>query len=149
MDLSIFERKKKEIEKLKRNYYVIDTNVFVDCPNIISKIDNNNMVVLSAKVIDELDKLKVTLNDSKKKNVESALRMINLSMEQENVSMTLSNPDLLPSDFNKKAPDNNILSVAIKFKLENPILLTQDNGLQIKAKGLGITTISLKEFLKR
>ena len=124
MDLSIFERKKKEIEKLKRNYYVIDTNVFVDCPNIISKIDNNNMVVLSAKVIDELDKLKVTLNDSKKKNVESALRMINLSMEQENVSMTLSNPDLLPSDFNKKAPDNNILSVAIKFKLENPILLT-------------------------
>ena len=124
MDLSIIERKKKEIEKLKRNYYVIDTNVFVDCPNIISKIDNNNMVVLSAKVIDELDKLKVTLNDSKKKNVESALRMINLSMEQENVSMTLSNPDLLPSDFNKKAPDNNILSVAIKFKLENPILLT-------------------------
>lgn len=30
----------------------------------------------------------------------------------------------------------------------NPIMLTSDNGLQVKTKGLGITTITLKEFLK-
>lgn len=41
------------------------------------------------------------------------------------------------------------LIVALKFKDENPILLTSDNGLQVKAKGLKITTITLKEFLKR
>ena len=56
---------------------------------------------------------------------------------------------LLPIDFNKKSPDNLILSVALKYKSENPILLTSDNGLQIKAKGLGVTTITLKDFLKR
>ena len=70
-------------------------------------------------------------------------------MDKPNVSMELSDSSLLPDDFNKKSPDNNILTVALKYKGENPILLTSDNGLQIKAKGLGIATISLKDFLKR
>ena len=56
---------------------------------------------------------------------------------------------LLPNDFNKKSPDNFILSVALRYKNENPIILTSDNGLQIKEKGLGISTITLKEFLKQ
>ena len=55
----------------------------------------------------------------------------------------------LPNDFDKRSPDNNILTVALKFKSENPILLTSDNGLQVKAKGLNMNTISLREFLKR
>lgn len=42
-----------------------------------------------------------------------------------------------------------ILSVALKYKEENPIVLTSDNGLQLKSKALGISTISLKKFLKR
>ena len=56
---------------------------------------------------------------------------------------------LLPSDFDRRSPDNMILTVALKYKGSNPILLTSDNGLQIKARGLGITTISLKEILKK
>ena len=35
-----------------------------------------------------------------------------------------------------------------KYKEQNPIMLTSDNGLQLKSKLLGITTISLKKFLK-
>ena len=56
---------------------------------------------------------------------------------------------LLPNDFNKKSPDNFISSVALRYKHENPIMLTSDNGLQIKAKGLGITALTLKDFLKQ
>ena len=81
--------------------------------------------------------------------MEKALRNINKSFDYPNVCMELSDSSLLPNDFNKKSPDNNILSVALKSKDENPILLTSDNGLQIKAKGLKIATISLREFLKR
>lgn len=77
------------------------------------------------------------------------MRNINKAMDRRNVKMELSNPELLPSDFNKKSPDNNILTVALRFKHENPILMTSDNGLQVKAKGLGIATISLKDFLRR
>ena len=57
---------------------------------------------------------------------------------------------LLPADFDTNNADCMILSVALKHKQENqhPILLTSDNILRTRAEGLGISTISLKEFLK-
>lgn len=151
IDLSKFETPKQKSVKssVKRNIYIIDTNVFVNCPDIISKIGDKYLVVLSAKVIDELDRLKIKLSSDEKRNVEAALRYINKAMDKSNVRMELSDLSLLPNDFDKRSPDNNILTVALKFKGENPILLTSDNGLQVKAKGLNMKTISLREFLKR
>ena len=151
IDLSKFETPKQRAVKssTKQNVYIIDTNVFVNCPDIISKIDEKYIVVLSAKVIDELDKLKIKLDVTGKLNVEKALRNINRAMDKRNIKMELSDVDLLPDDFNKKSPDNNILTVALKYKNDNPILLTSDNGLQVKAKGLKINTISLKDFLRK
>jgi DNA replication ATP-dependent helicase Dna2 len=147
IDLSKFDKPKKEIIQGKENIYIIDTNVFVDHPEIISKIDSKFSVVLSAKVIDELDYLKVSLTQAQKLNVQRALRLINESIDKRGIKMETADMTLLPDDFNKKSPDNFILSVALKYKGENPIMLTSDNGLQIKAKGLGITTITLKQFL--
>lgn len=149
IDLSKFEKPKKEIIKGKENIYIIDTNVFVDHPEIISKIDQKYSVVLSAKVIDELDYLKISLTEEQKRNVQKALKQINENIDKRGIKMETADLSLLPNDFNKKSPDNFILSVALKFKGENPILLTSDNGLQIKAKGLGITTISLQKYLKQ
>ncbi|HUH73623.1 MAG TPA: PIN domain-containing protein [Chitinophagales bacterium] len=149
VDLSKFEKPKKEIIKGKENIYIIDTNVFVDCPEIISKIDTKYSIVLSAKVIDELDYLKISLTEEQKRNVQKALRLINESIDKRGIKMETADLNLLPNDFNKKSPDNFILSVALKFKGENPIMLTSDNGLQIKTKGLGVTTITLKEFLNQ
>ena len=151
VDLSQFDTPKQKSVKssTKKNIYIIDTNAFVNCPDIISKIDQQFQVVLSAKVIDELDKLKIKLSSEEKHNVEAALRFINKALDKPNVKMELSDLSLLPPDFDKRSPDNNILTVALKFKDENPILLTSDNGLQVKAKGLGMKTISLKDFLKR
>ena len=149
LDLSKFERQKKEIKANKKNMYVIDTNVFVNCPDIINKIDTRCSVILSAKVVDELDKLKITLDEQGKTNVQKALRSINQCMDKRDVQMVLADTSLLPNDFSKKSPDNLILTVALKYRNDNPILLTSDNGLQVKAKGLGITTITLKNFLRR
>jgi rRNA-processing protein FCF1 len=150
IDISKFEKTKKEIIKGKENIYIIDTNVFVNQPDIISKIDKKYKVVLSAKVIDELDSLKTKLTEEEeKRNVQRALKYINESLDKPNVKMEIANSELLPADFNKKSPDNMILSVALKFQHENPIMLTSDNGLQIKAKGLNVTTITLKDFLKQ
>ena len=149
IDLSKFEKPKKEINKDKENIYIIDTNVFVDQPDIISKIDQKYSIVLSAKVIDELDYLKISLTEEQKKNVQKALRQINESIDKRGIKMDTADLTLLPNDFNKKSPDNFILSVALKYSSENPIMLTSDNGLQIKAKGLNITTITLKEFMKQ
>ena len=149
IDLSKFEKPKKEIKKGLENLYVIDTNIFVQCPDIISKLDKKYPILLSAKVIDELDKLKIVLSGEDRKKVGLALYNINKAMEVRDVRLELSDLDLLPGDFSRKSPDNNILTVALKYKNQNPILLTSDNGLQIKAKGLNITTISLKDYLRQ
>lgn len=148
IDLSKFERKRKEISELKLNYYVIDTNVFVNCPDIIEKISKEYPVILSAKVVDELDKMKVKLDEQGRKNAEKALRYLNSSPSHE-IIYEQADTSLLPADFDKRSPDNLILSVALKYKQENPIILTSDNGLQLKAKIIKISTISLREFLRQ
>ncbi|MGV8815645.1 MAG: PIN domain-containing protein [Gelidibacter sp.] len=149
IDPATFERPKKELKNGKENLYIIDTNVFVDCPDIITKIDPQYAIILSAKVIDELDNLKSTLSTEGKLNVQKALKSLNQNINKRNLRMEISDLSLLPIDFSKRSPDNLILTVALKFKSENPILLTSDNGIQLKAKGLKITTITLKDFLKQ
>lgn len=147
VDLTKFQTRKTLKSK---NIYIIDTNVFVKCPDICNRIGKDIQIILSAKVIDELDKLKITLEDTiSKKNVSKALSIINRAIEHPNIIFEVANTQLLPVDFDRRSPDNMILSVALKYKDENPIMLTSDNGLQIKSKGLGIVTISLKDFLKR
>lgn len=148
IDLSKFERPKTEIKPSKKNYYIIDTNVFVNCPDIITRIDKKYPVILSAKVTDELDKMKIKLDERGKQNAEKALRLLNSEMTHE-VLYEFADVSLLPDDFDKRSPDNMILSVALKYKDENPIMLTSDNGLQLKSKIFGISTISLKKFLRR
>lgn len=122
-------------------------NVFVDCPDIISKIDRKYPIILSAKVTDELDKMKIKLTEERRQNAEKALRNLNNETQHE-ILYEFADTSLLPDDFDKRSPDNMILSVALKYKEQNPIMLTSDNGLQLKSKLLGITTISLKKFLK-
>ena len=148
IDLSKFERPKKELVVNKKNYYIIDTNVFVNCPDIVSKIDKKYPIILSAKVTDELDKMKIKLDEQGKRNAEKALRLLNNEKSHE-IKYEFAETSLLPNDFDKRSPDNMIISVALKYKSDNPIMLTSDNGLQLKCKILGITTISLKKFLRR
>ncbi|MBR3427270.1 MAG: AAA family ATPase [Bacteroidales bacterium] len=147
MDLSKFERKRKEIVEGKENIYIIDTNVFVNCPDIITRIGNKYKIVIPAKVLEELDKLKLKEEVDKKKLNEAA-KNINTAFIKHFSQMEEANLSLLPKGFDRHNPDCMILSVALKYKEENPILLTSDNMLQSRASGLGITTVSLKDFLR-
>lgn len=148
IDLSRFERRKVEIQPQKENYYIVDTNVFINCPDVLTKIDSKYPIIVSAKVIDELDKMKIKLSEKEKQNAEKALRLLNQERRHKIIFET-ADASLLPSDYDRRSPDNLILSVALKYKADNPIMLTSDNGLQLKCKALGITTISLKQLLKQ
>ena len=59
------------------------------------------------------------------------------------VQTATSDARLLPADFDHRSPDNLILSVVLKVRKMGytPILVTSDNGFQIKAKTLRIKTI--------
>ena len=148
IDLSQFERKRKELVEGKDNIYIIDTNVFVNCPDIISRIGNKYKIVIPAKVLEELDKLKLKADIDKKKLNEAA-KNINTAFVKNYSKMEEANLSLLPKGFDRHNPDCMILSVALKYQNDNPILLTSDSILQSRASGLGITTISLKDFLKK
>ena len=148
IDLSKIEKKRKEIIEGKENIYIIDTNVFVNCPNIIDKIGHKYTVIIPAKVLEELDKLKLK-KDIDKNALNTAARNINLAFSKQFSKMEDADISLLPAGFDKKNPDCQILSVALKYKGENPIIITSDNILQTRANGLGITTISLTDFLRQ
>lgn len=150
IDVSLFERKRTEIDPSKENVYVVDTNVFVNCPDIISKIGKEYKVLIPATVLEELDKLKL------KKGID--VRSLNKAAQNIGAAFTksyskLEEPDtsLLPDGFDKNNPDCKILSVALKYKSkgQNAIVLTSDNILLTRASGLGLTTISLKEFTRK
>jgi hypothetical protein len=115
--------------------YIIDTNVFVEKPDIIDSIPEDYFVVLSAKVLEELDHLKIKKNISVagKKRANRALKNISDSLSRKDREIIMEDSDvrLLPKDFDKHNPDNKILSVALKFVGENPILLTSDFGLRL------------------
>ena len=92
--------------------------------------------------------MKIKLNEEDKRNAEKALRNLNNETQHE-IIYEFADTALLPVGFDRRSPDNMIISVALKYKDDNPIMLTSDNGLQLKSKILGIATVSLKNFLKR
>ena len=148
IDLSKFEKKRAELVNEKENIYIIDTNVFVNCPDIISKIGKKYKIIIPSTVLEELDKLKIK-EGIDKITLSKAAKNISMSFTQQYSCMEDANVSLLPNGFDRKNPDCKILSVALKHSEENPILLTSDNMLAARAKGLGITTITLKDFLRR
>lgn len=130
------------------NTFIIDTNIFVQCPDVIDAINPRDNIVIPAKVIDELDKLKVSLSsESLRDNAEKALRNINRELNKRKIREECGDLSCLPQDFSRKNADNLILSIALKFRNHGPILLTNDNGLQVKAKGLGVDTMTLRELV--
>jgi rRNA-processing protein FCF1 len=146
-----FENKIKVEEKrikdeILAKTYIIDTNVFIEEPEIITKIESKHYMVLSHTVINELDKLKQ--KDKLKEKASKAISILNKLLGKcKQLRTAKANTTILGEDYQENTPDNRILSVAFMYVNKNPILLTSDNGLQLKSKSIGIPTISLIEFL--
>lgn len=135
----------KEIELMsKRKSIVIDTNILIEEPDIFKIIGTNEIIIFSGKVIDELDYLKT--KPELKEKAQNAIRNIKRHQSDKNVKFNLGKIDLLPDDFDKKSPDNKILSVLIKYRNRNPVLLTNDNGMHLKAKTLDIPAKTVDEL---
>jgi len=143
-----FENEKNEVF----NHYIIDTNIFIQDPNILSSFSPNDKIHLSLTVQSELGYRKE--QEETKIAAEIALEKISNATTQENVVFEESNRDLLPEDFIANSPnddnDNRVLSVAVKVKNENlnqkVKLITNDKGLITKAKMIKIDCLTLEEF---
>lgn len=123
--------------------WTIDTNVFIDDPNILEKFNEEDIIILSKQVLVELDNKK---RDSVlRRNVQKALDSIN---ECEYIVFDDINNNALSLIYQEDtSPDNYILNTAVKYCNMNCELITSDKNLLAKCKSEGVKGISLQHFL--
>jgi hypothetical protein len=143
--ISLLESKKEIIEEQKRIYsFIIDTNILLEDPEVILRVDKKHAIIIAAKVLDELDKFKMDKNLSA--IVSRAVKIIQQDKNR-NIRHNKGRPKLLPPDLNQKTPDNLILSVAVQYHNNHGILITSDNLLSVKAQNvLDLKVMNLQEF---
>lgn len=150
-------RKKNEINNIIKDTYLIDTNIFIHCPNILDRVCEGERVILPYTVLDEL---RFRAEDPNTKyQAEAARDSIYKYREKENSIIELReiNEEFIPQGCFKSARiandrnDNGILSIAIEAKHngEDIILLTGDNGLRTKAIENNIENKNLDDFLNK
>ena len=135
----------------EKSVYIIDTNIFINEPLILENFNKDDEIKLASTVLSELQNL------SKKEDVEEsatmALESIDKMKSEINILFEESHLDLLPEDLTANTPnddnDNRILSIA-KYFTENSqsktVLLTNDNGLRLKAETLKLITMKNSDF---
>lgn len=150
---SLRERERTIKDELMAKTFIIDTNVFLDDPEILSKFKRPNRVVLSGQVLQELDKKKNKAEDSATAaNARKAIGAIKATKEKDRKAkkkfllFDYADMSLLPEELQRKKGDNFILGVAMKYREANPWMLTSDNLLGITAESLGIPSETLDDF---
>ena len=134
-----------------RRYFVIDTNVFIDQPDILECFSEKDVIILPITVEQELEYRASDINT--KYSAERALEEI--IGRHDTIQFAESDTSLLPEDFfknfsedfNNANNDNKILTIALKYKDQNVTMISSDNRLaKLKASFVGIHGVSLKDF---
>lgn len=150
LDLSKFEKKRDYLSTEQRNVFIIDTNIFIKSPTILSRIDSSHQVAIPTIVMDELDRKKEFAdNPEVKSRALSAIGRIETELDRrETLEIVTPNLSLLPEGYSIKSPDNKILTCAIHFQKVgcNPIMVSNDINVRTKAKGLHIKAITLADL---
>ena len=153
----LHDRERTIREELMAKTYIIDTNVFINDPDILSKIKRPDRVILSGQVLQELDKKKNKADDpTVAANARNAVGAINAILGKDKkgkkgknkfLVMDWADMSLLPEELQTKKGDNFILGVAVKYKSDpNPWMLTSDKILGITSESLGIPAVTLEDF---
>lgn len=135
-----------------RKIFILDTNVLIHDPNCIYNFRGND-VILPIFVVEEIDKLKRNQNTAIQARMVS--RVLDGIREKGSLSKGVQLPNdiffkveikndtsLLPKALARDLMDNNIISVTLGIKNENPdrrvIIVSKDINMRIKADSLGL-----------
>jgi len=138
--------------QVKKNIFVIDTNIFIDEPLILKQFSTTDTIKLSKTVISEISNLEN--NEDVKDSAKIALDSINEYLSESNISLEDSHLEYLSEDITVNSRnddnDNRILSIAKYFTDKNSeefvCLLTNDKGLISKAQGEAVHVLNYNEF---
>lgn len=135
-----------------RKVFVLDTNVLIHDPSCIYNFRGND-VILPIFVVEEIDKLKRNQNTAIQARMVS--RVLDGIREKGSLAKGVELPNdiffkveikndisLLPKALSRDVMDNNIISVTLGIKKENPdrkvIIVSKDINMRIKADSLGL-----------
>ena len=140
----------KEQTSTKGAVYVIDTNVFLDYPNILDIVPANYKIGLTPKIVDEIDGNKNKSEDLKRKAIQAQKSIYHVSEKGNRIIYEEPNLNLLKG-LNGAKPDNKILALALTLKKEGyePTILTSDYGLLTSASLNKVSTQKLSELIKQ
>ncbi|MDN5342259.1 MAG: hypothetical protein PWP28_1134 [Oceanotoga sp.] len=134
----------KNIAK-KSTPIILDTNSLINnlnnCKNLIENYKN---IIIPFMCIEELEKLKSIPQTHY--IAQKIIKVLNKYYEEDSIIFTNSYPNLLPVEYQELNPDNLILSVCLNYKKKEPMFITSDKLLQIKAKTLSIKTYEIDEL---
>ena len=140
-----------KIEKYLKKTFVLDTNVILDDYKAILSFQEYNFVIPMC-VIDELDHFK-KYKDKRGPKARKFSKYLDELRKQGNLAegvkistdtilqvMNVTKNEIENKELNPNKPDDYILACALKLKKEgkNPILVSKDKNLCIKANALGI-----------
>lgn len=143
--------KRENVGKDGKKFFVLDTNVFIDQPDILNCYSENDVIIVPITVEQELEYRAGDINT--KYSAEKALEEI--VNNRERLIFEESDESLLSEDFfknfaenfNNANNDNKILTIALKYKDQNVTLISSDNCLvKLKASFVGVNGLTLKEF---
>jgi PhoH-like ATPase len=140
---------------MTKKIYVIDTSVYLTDFSSLRAFEDND-IIIPFKVLEEIDKHKKR-QDSVGSNARNIIRTLDelrqLGSLHEGVSMGEGygvvtargyDAELLPIDWDKKDPDNQIIATALTVKKENPeckvTLVSRDINLRVKCDSIGLLT---------
>lgn len=128
--------------------FVFDTSALIRDPSLLGRLGRDQLVIVTKRVLEELDDLK--RDESLRSAVTKASRALR-DHPRDRIRFVDAKPDLLPLDYrsggtNRVKGDNLILSVAMKYSAYDPILVTNDNNLSLKAHAQNIRALATADF---
>ncbi len=107
---------------------VADTCALMNHPELISWFDDGKaMLIIPQTVLNELDAKKVSEDEEKAFQARMVIRQIDNYRSYRWLNLSeVSDPSLLNRDLDPNRGDNRILSVALRYIVKSPILLTDD-----------------------
>ena len=148
----------KETEKVMRTIYILDTCAIMHKPDILLYFKNDEYVRIPTKVIDELGKIKDKRNLKYSAELSNTARIfvrdvnmnyLRLFNQKNKVRFLIENAaiDLLPADLDPNVPDNQILSVALKYKDWEVVIVSDDGVFRLTSLAQNIKSITSTEFI--
>lgn len=147
-------------EEIKRKIYILDTCAFMHHPDILMYVEEDAYVRIPTKVIDELRKIKDKRNRKYGAELSDTARIIAREIDRtymplfnrkNKIRLMVENAslDLLPRDLDPNVSDNQILSVALKYKDWDAHIISDDGVFILAAAAQNIEAVKSDTFIEQ